>query len=54
MMSPEILVDLMTGDDDRCPGAGPRYPLAPGGLEEGRVLKRVACVHRDEDSSAHF
>ena len=45
----------MTRDEDGGPGAGPRYPLARGGLEEGGVLERVAHVHRDDqDSSAYL
>ena len=45
----------MTRDDDGGPGAGPRYPLARGRLEEGGVLERVAHVHGDDqDSSAYL
>ena len=44
----------MTSDEDRCPGAGPGYPLARGGLEEGCVLECVAHIHRDQDSSAYL
>ena len=50
-VEPEILVDLVTGDEDRGPGARPRNPLPRGGLEEGGVLERVVLRHIDHDET---
>ena len=44
---PEVLVDLVTGDQDGGPGAGPGQTLPPGRLEEGRGLECVILAHDD-------